>query len=152
MRDESSPEYEVTAIENAITAVKSAQRLGTKSVINYRTRTSSLADYYFRIYQTNPERYFRITVKNDRSKLALMRLMIYARVNNSNVMEDPIPYRTPTAPPVGMFWKREWPTAEGYTSWIVQVYKGQFGIDYYDAYFKFFIEGTDSGTWTITPL
>lgn len=151
MRDETDFTESVEEIERQIVE-KGLQFIGRKSIVNYRSRTGNLSDYNFRIYESNKTRYFRITLKNDRSKLALMRLMIFCRTGNSDVMASPIPYKTATAPDITIKWTREWPASDGYTQWKVKVVKNLPGFDYFDAYFKFFIEGTDSGSWTITPL
>lgn len=152
MRDEPNFESEVVSIERQILELKGRQFIGQQSIINYRTRTSNLSDYNFTIYESAPLRQFRLTLINDRSKLALLRLMVFSRVDNSDVMASPIPYKTPTAPPIGIKWRREWPVSDGYTQWVVTVRKNLPGYDHFEAYFKFFIEGTDSGVWSITPL
>lgn len=153
MREESSFESEVIGIEQQIVELKGRQFIGRQSIVNYRSRTNNLSDYSFRIYAAAPTRYFRFTLNHSRAKEgALLRLMIFYRDNNSDVMAAPLPLKAATAPALSVDWRKETPLQGASTSWKVRVIKGQAGIDYYDAYFKFFIEGTDSGTWTITAL
>lgn len=153
MRNEEYLEEEIVKLERQVIEMKGAQRIGEQSIVSYTTRTDNLTDYTFRIFASASERYFRLTLNHHTAREgALLRLAIFYRVNNSNVMQSPIPKKTPTAPELSVDWRREAPLQGDRTSWIVRVIKGQAGISYYDAYFKFFVEGTDSGDWTITPL
>lgn len=139
--------------ERMIVQLKTAQGLGGRAIRNYKTSTEAPYDYAFRILQTAGTRRFKITFNHSRVKSgALLRLKIFCRVDNPNVMQDPIPHRTPTAPALHTRWFKVMPPSGDKTVWIVNVIKGQFGIAYYDAYFKFFIDGTDEGSWTIESL
>jgi hypothetical protein len=134
--------------------LKGVQFIGQRSIKSYKTfDPSTTYDYNFTLLQTDPIKDFTLTMTHDTGvPKALLELNIFARANNPDVMANPIPYRSPTAPPISVRWKKNMPQVDGETSWTVRVFKGNAGVASYEAYFKFFVDGTATGTISFVPL
>lgn len=152
MRKQDSMVTEAADAIREIDQLKSKQFIGNKALIQYNTYSSNLYDYDFVITEPAYLRYFKITFTHSKAEAALLTLNVYARADNSDVMADPIPPKTGFAPALAVYIKKYMPLVPGETSWNIQVFKGQAGIPSYHAYFKFFIAGTASGTWSVTAL
>lgn len=153
MRELDTFTQKVRALEEQARTLKQIQYVGQDSILSYRTYSASTYDYSARIYEANPTKYIRLTLNHAVAKYgALLNLTAFYRADDPNVLADPIPYKTPTAPAIEVRWKQEVPFLGDKTSWIIRIFKGHFGVDHYDAYLKFFIEGTDTGSWTITEI
>lgn len=153
MREETTFTDRVDRLRQESNELKRAQPVGQDSILSYLTKSNDLYDYTFRIFETQPTRYLRLTFTHDVAKHgALLDLTVFARADNSDVMASPIPYLTPTAPQLHVRWRKDVPYQDTVTSWVIRIIKGQVGIAYYDAYLKFFVSGTDTGTWSISEI
>lgn len=148
-RKEESIEQQVDRIQNDLIQLKTVQPIGGKSLITNTISSSLQYDFYMRIFETDPVQYrtLNMNYSGPGTDFAMLRLMIFVRADNPDVMADPIPFQTPTAPPAKVRWKRIVPLETGVAKWRFQIVKGQVGVPYYDLYFKFYINGTSGGSF-----
>lgn len=148
-RKEDSLQQSIDRIQNDLIQLKSVQPIGGKSLVTNAISSNSAYDFYLRVEESAPVQYRTLVLgySGPETNFAMLRLMIYVRANDPNVMADPIPYKTPTAPPAQVRWKRLFPPESGVAKWRFEIVKGQPGVPYYDLYFKFFINGTSGGSF-----
>ena len=133
--------------------IKGAQFVGQDSIRSYKTSSNNNYDHTFTISEADTVRIFRLTLIHATAKTgALITLNVLTRNDNSDVMSNPIPYATNTAPAIQTRWKREVPLVGDRTTWIIRYQKNLPGINSFVAYSKFFFDGTDTGTWTIQEI
>lgn len=139
-------------LERATQEIKSVQFMGKRAITNYRTYSNNPYDFHTLMVLVNDTRYFRITFNyNTSTKGALIRLRIFYSID-PDVMGNAIPYVTPTAPAIEVRWRKEVPMENNRATWVARIVKNHFGVPSYDAYLKFFFDGTDSGNWSIVEI
>lgn len=133
---------------------KSTQPIGAGSLLMYKTSTSALNDYNFTLLQTTPLRFFRVTFTHATSQRgALLSLKVFVGIDTPDVMSSPFPYFTSVGAPALVRWKKDTTlSSDSQTVWTIAVAKGNPGTPSYQVYFKFFIDGTDTGSWIVTAL
>lgn len=132
---------------------KSAQPIGKGSLVSYKTFSEVSYDYSFNIDNSNPLREFRLTFTHDKSvNGALLSLQVFTALL-PDVMVNAIPYFVGVMPGALVRWKKDIDLSDGTkTVWSIIVAKGSPGDSNFDVYFKFFIDGTDTGSWSIVAL
>lgn len=127
------------------------QFTGRDSILTYRTSSANTYD----MTATPPvdgEQRFRLRL--DYSEAiggALLNLNVFYRLDDPNVMADPMPRAFFTNPHVIVTWEIE-TMEDTYTTWIVSIQNISTGALTPTAYAKYFIDGTDTGSVTITAI
>jgi len=134
--------------------IKGIQFIGLEGLRSYKTFIPfpSQNDFSTTIAETQPIRNFLFTFSHPASRKALLQLNVFTRTDNPDVMANPIPYQTPTAPTVTTRWKKDVPVGDYQTSWHVRFQKNLPGFPSFQLYAKFFIDGTATGTWTFVEI
>lgn len=150
---ENSLASEIIQEQRDLEDLKSLQYIGKKSITNYKTFSADAYDLDFVIVNADTIRNFTVTFTyDDPNTDALLSLNVYTRADNSDVMANPIPYFSPTAPEFTTRWKKDVPITQGQTVWYVQFIKNLPGFPSFHVYAKVFIDGTATGTWNIVEV
>lgn len=144
---------DVKRLQKEAEYMKSAQLIGAGSLVAYKTFTNNNSDYDTTLTSSAQERFLRLTFTHDTAENgALLELKLFYRINNSNVLANPVDPYTPVQPAIFVrYYKEVWNLTGNTTSWRIRLVKN-FDGDPYTAYFKFFIDGTDSGSWNVTVI
>lgn len=145
-------EEQVADIEQQIKKLHNIQRVGKQSLKNYKTASDDLYDWSntTSVYS----KIFRLTFTFDTARSgAIIRLALFYRVDNQDVMASPQGVSS-TAPSLQFMIMSEDVTDTAMTWQIRLLNNTQLGTfpETLTAYVKFFFDGTDSGTWTMTQL
>ena len=142
------------ATGDAIDQQQTTQQMGNGVLISYKTSSTALYDYNFTLTNTVPERMFRLVFTHDKAQDgALLDLKVFTSVDNTDVMANAIPYYVSVMPPALVRYKKDLAFTTGtQTAWKLVVAKGSLGVPSFEIYWKFFIDGTDKGTWSVTAL
>lgn len=146
---------QIKRLKQEIDGFKSTQFIGADSLIAYKTYTNDSFDYQTTLTSPNQVRYLRLTLQHQTATDGILsELKLFYRIDNSNVMDLPVPKHTFGQPAIFVRWYKEMDdslTNGTQTSWRMRVIKNADG-DPYTAYFKFFIDGTDTGQWSISVI
>lgn len=146
---------QIKRIEQEIDDFKSTQFIGADSLIAYKTYSANEFDYQSTLTSPNQVRYLRLTLQHQAATDGILsELKLFYRINNSNVMAAPVDKHTFVQPAIFVRWYKdmnETYTTGTQTSWRIRLSKNASG-DSFTAYFKFFIDGTDTGTWSINVI
>lgn len=130
--------------------LKSTQYVGRDSLLTYRTASSADYDLTTTLTLGQTKRY-RLQLDYDKATNgAIEELNLYYRLDNSDVMGDPVLRTPPTNPHVAVYWYRE-TLEETYTTWIVIVSNISVTLTPVP-YVKYFIDGTSGGSVSITAI
>lgn len=153
MRDLPSLEREIEKAERQLQEMKNVQFVGKSSLKGYKTGTTALYDWSY--YIDYPKQYFRLRFTFDTAKTgAIVRLSLFYRINNSDVMAQPVPTNLATSPSLQFAIEPETVT-DTYMEWQVTLFNNTFNGSLPEgltAYVKFFFDATDTGTWSMTKL
>lgn len=144
----------IKRIKQEMDDFKSTQFIGADSLIAYKTYTGSQFDYQTTLTSPNQVRYLRLTFQHQAATEGILsELKLFYRINNSNVMDLPVPKHTFGQPAIFVRWYKEMSnvTTGTQTSWRIRVLKNN-SSDSFTAYFKFFIDGTDTGEWSVSVI
>lgn len=129
-------------LESMIEKYKSAQPIDGRGIVGWRHfDTSTLYDYTFTITEDNTRRSITVPVLNAKGRVMMARLRVWARVDNPDVMANPLPPKTPTAPPVTIKCTRTLWTPEK-TEFRIDIIKNLPGFYSFQVYLKWVIVGT----------
>lgn len=144
----------ISGIQEGLQNRKSVQPVGGDLFISYKTSSGSINDYSFTLTNSVPLRYFRLEFDHQNSAHgALLSLKVFTSVDVADVMPNATPYFVSVAPPALVRWKKDLSySTDTKTVWTIVVAKGQMGVTSFGIYWKFFIDGTDTGTWSVTAL
>lgn len=81
---------------------------------------------------------------------AILELNAFYRLDDPDVMSDPALRNPPFNPHVQVHWEKE-NSADTQTTWIITVRNISFSLTPVP-YIKFFIDGTDTGSWSIVAI
>lgn len=153
MRELPSLEQAIINAERQLQELKSIQYVGKSSLKGYKTATNDSWDWSY--YIDYPAQVFRLRFNFDKAKKgAIVRLALFYRINNGNVMQEPVPTNLATAPSLQFMIEAE-DVTDTYMQWQIRLLNNTFNGSYPEgltAYVKFFFDGTDTGTWTMTKL
>jgi hypothetical protein len=150
MREDEDLVQFVQELERDIEQIKATQFLGRDSMLSYQTSSASQYDITIHLDPGESQSY-RLTLDHAKAKGgAILNLNAFYRLDDANVMADPVFRHPPTNPHIAVTWYKE-TAADTSTSWIVKVENITFVLGH-DAYVKFYIDGTDTGSWTITAI
>lgn len=146
---------QIKRLKQEIDDFKSTQFIGADSLIAYKTYTNDPFDYQSTLTTANQVRYLRLTLQHQTATDGILsELKLFYRINNSNVMALPVDKHTFVQPAIFVRWYKEMDgslTTGTQTSWRIRMSKNASG-DSFTAYFKFFIDGTDTGQWSISVI
>lgn len=141
----------VKDVSNNIDEFKSMQSVSGKSFVNYSVSSNSAYDFAITMNVTN--RAFRVIFTHELpDKYNIVDLSWFMRVDNSNVMASPrvsnaVPYTTEVcfeAPQLGV------------TTWILDCsnldYSSFPSVNTHTFYFKFYFNGTTTGTFNAVTI
>lgn len=153
IRDLPSLEKAIEQAEKQLREMKNVQFVGTSSLKGYKTSTDLNYDWSF--YADAPSFIFRLRFDFANSKQgAIIRLALFYRINNPNVMQEPVPTNLATAPSLQFMIEPEAVT-ETYMTWQIRLLNNTYNGSYPEpltAYVKLYFDGSDTGTWSMTQL
>lgn len=143
MRQESDIADRLVYLEKLIEERKTAQPVPAGGISSFKYYTANQYDFTFTITAASPSAAQYKTFYTGNSKNVMYRMRVYVRIDNPDVMADPLPYQTPSAPPVYVRWARYDYTGDTMT-FRIQYTKNNPGVDSYQVYVKYVLYGTAS--------
>lgn len=146
---------QVKRLKQEIDDFKSTQFIGADSLIAYKTYTDDDFDYQSTLTSPSQVRYLRLTLQHQTATDGILaELKLFYRINNTNVMALPVDKYTVGQPAIFVRWYKDMNesfTNDVQTSWRIRMSKN-LSSDSFTAYFKFFIDGTDTGQWSVSVI
>lgn len=145
------PALMLARLQRELVELKGRQLVGSDSFQSYGTSSDGTWDFSATLIQNGRAR-FRIRYDFDRANGgAISRINAYYRINNPDVMGNPMPRRTSTNPNIDVKWTKtaDEPT---YAEWELVVANTSAVPATYTGYVKLFITATASGVFSIHAI
>lgn len=140
----------IQEMENEINQIKNSQPFGADALLTYKTYSNSQYDLTTTLSVAQTKKYRLTFNHNVADNGALLVLNLYYSVNNSDVMNNSLPRHPGYNPNATVDWWKE--TSEGsYSTWVITTTNTNGSVSV-QPYMKFFIDGTDTGTWNIVQI
>lgn len=152
MRESDNVESFIKESELFIQEIKVKQQVGSQNILH---RTSSSDNPYdLMVYMAQELRKFQVEFFYDTAQNgALIYYDFYYRIDNPNVMEDPV-LETGFSPAIDVSVHNVTPDLPNKSIFEILVFNGSWSITGipYTAYIKFYFNGTDTGTWSVQEI
>ena len=143
-----SIESHLKLIEKALEDIKKVQRVGLKSLKGYKTFSEDSYDWSYT--STTGYKKFRLTFTHAEAKKgAIIKLKAFYRISNSNVMAEPV--EGFGAAPSWLFDYELEDFNDTTTTWTLCVINST-APSSLTGYVKFFFDGSDTGTFSVTAI
>lgn len=136
-----------------IDTIQSSQFIGADSIIAYKTNSDEQFDHSITMSSSGQVINLLLTFTHQTATAgALLDLKLFYRINNPDVMAQPVPMWLPSMPAIYVRWYKVMPIGNGQvTQWRIRCVKNANSTTF-TGYFKFFIDGTDTGQWSISVI
>lgn len=149
-RDKTLVSY-IKQAQREINDIKQKQLLPSDDLKTYATYTEYDAGdsgtwFDRQINVTTSNRLMEVTFVFDGGGYQIVNMDVFFRINNSNVMQDPVPNPAVTAAALVRVVKQ--PYEEGQQRWLIGFIDNDAGSSTNTVYMKFYFNGTDTGSFS----